>query len=428
MSGFLGLRSTNDWVADQRPKNWRETILYLFPNGEAPLTALTALMKSEKTDDPQFYWWSKKLPDMRAAVTGVYTDSALTTAYVSGATAGTKLYFKMSLDDVKNFRVGMQVVARVSSDLDVDVNGKVTARSENGANSYVEVTLLEDDDNSTSNDLSSADTLIVVSSISEEGAETPEALLYDPVKYFNYTQIVRTPLKLTRTARKTRLRTGDAYKEAKRECLQIHSIMLERMWLFSIPTENVGTAGEPERTTAGLFYWARQYAPQNFKDYKKDVTAGTSWLSGGDDWLDSALEQYFRYATQPIGFAGSGAVLGLQKLAKNSGTMYFEPEADFGYGIKVNGLISSFGEIPIKTHPLLSQEPTLRNTIIFVEPRNLVYRFIDDTMFVGQDKELGYSSSGKRVDATVEEFLTEAGMEYHHAETIMVLNNVGQDA
>ena len=426
MSGFLGLRSTNDWVQDQRPKNWRETILYLWPNGKAPLTALTAIMASEKTDDPEFYWWSKKLPDMRATVTGVYTDSALTTAYVSGATAGTKLYFKMSANDVKNFRVGMQVIARVSSDLSVDVNGKVTARAENGANSYVEVTLLEDDDNSTTKDLSDTDVLLVVSSISEEGGETPESLLYDPTKFRNYTQIVRTSLKLTRTARKTRLRTGDSYKEAKRECLEIHSVMLEKMWLFSIPTENTGTGGEPERTTGGVFYWGRQYAPQNVKDYKVDKT-GTTWLSGGDDWIDEALEQYFRYATDPIGFAGSGAVLGLQKLAKNKGTMYFEPEADFGYGLKVNGLVSSFGEVPIKTHPLLSQEPTLRNTIVFVEPRNMRYRYIDDTMFVSQKEELGRSSSGKRVDATIEEFLTEAGMEYHFPETIMILQNVGVD-
>lgn len=53
MSGFLGMRGTGDWVTDQRPKNWRETILFLYPNGTAPLTAIMSKMKSEKTDDPQ---------------------------------------------------------------------------------------------------------------------------------------------------------------------------------------------------------------------------------------------------------------------------------------------------------------------------------------------------------------------------------------
>ena len=70
---FLGMRGTGDWVTDQRTKNWREAILYEYPNGSAPLTAILAKLKSERTDDPEFYWWTKTLPTQRAAVTGVYT-------------------------------------------------------------------------------------------------------------------------------------------------------------------------------------------------------------------------------------------------------------------------------------------------------------------------------------------------------------------
>ena len=51
---FLGMRGTGDWVADQRPKSWREFILYEYPNGSAPLTAITAKLKSEQIDDPEF--------------------------------------------------------------------------------------------------------------------------------------------------------------------------------------------------------------------------------------------------------------------------------------------------------------------------------------------------------------------------------------
>lgn len=50
---FLGMRGNDDWVADQRPKNWREQILYLYPNGQAPLTAILSMLSSEKVDDPQ---------------------------------------------------------------------------------------------------------------------------------------------------------------------------------------------------------------------------------------------------------------------------------------------------------------------------------------------------------------------------------------
>ena len=48
MAGFLGMRGSGDFtVSGQRPKNWREMILYLYPNGDAPLTAILAKMASD---------------------------------------------------------------------------------------------------------------------------------------------------------------------------------------------------------------------------------------------------------------------------------------------------------------------------------------------------------------------------------------------
>ena len=52
MAAVAGLRGTGDWGTDERPKNFRELILWRDPNGEAPLTALMAKMRKESTDDP----------------------------------------------------------------------------------------------------------------------------------------------------------------------------------------------------------------------------------------------------------------------------------------------------------------------------------------------------------------------------------------
>ena len=148
MSAFLGMRGNGDWAADQRPKNWREAILYLYPNGSMPLTAIMSKMKSEKTDDPQFYWWTKLLPSQAATVTGVYTDAALSSAYVSGGVAGSVLYIKMVAADIIHFREGHTVLLRDASDFTTDVVAKVTTVASNGVNSYIAVKLLEADDNS----------------------------------------------------------------------------------------------------------------------------------------------------------------------------------------------------------------------------------------------------------------------------------------
>jgi len=50
---FLGMRGNGDWATDQRPKNWREGILFLFPNGDSPLNAILSKMGSEKVNDPE---------------------------------------------------------------------------------------------------------------------------------------------------------------------------------------------------------------------------------------------------------------------------------------------------------------------------------------------------------------------------------------
>lgn len=110
---FLGMRATNDFTVDgQRPKNWRETLLRLYPNGKAPLTALTALMKTEKTDDPEYNWFCKVLPTQAATLTGVYTDSGLTTEVAATTTTGTALYLKMAEQEAKQFIPSHTVLIR----------------------------------------------------------------------------------------------------------------------------------------------------------------------------------------------------------------------------------------------------------------------------------------------------------------------------
>jgi hypothetical protein len=432
MAGFLGMRGTGDWATDQRPKNWRETILFLYPNGSAPLTALLSKMKSEKVDDPQYYWWTKMLATQTGTITGIYTDIALSAAVGDASVAGATIYVKMAEADADKFRVGHQVLLRYSSDYTVDVNGKVTAVVKNGASSYLAVYLLEADDNSTTYGLSDADVALIIGNINSEGAAMPEAISYDPLKWYNYTQIFRTPLEITRTARLTRLRTGDAYREMKREALELHSIEMEKAFLWSIATEGTGSNGKPERTTMGLVpaingagtpAGGTSGTVDNFAlnaDY-----AGSTWLAGGEEWLDEQLEVMFRYGSrEKLCFCGSGALLGINQLVKNVGQFAFNPSTK-AYGIKVVEWHTPFGMINLVTHPLFSYEATTRNSMVIFEPANLRYRYITDTTFYSEKEK--QNTGWTRVDGTKEEFLTECGLEFHHPAGWGYLNGVGLD-
>ncbi len=421
MAGFLGMRGTGDWATDERPLNWRQGILRLYPNGTAPLTAILSKMGEEKVDDPQFHWWTKSLATQRASVTNVFTDAALTTPLAVAGTDGQTLYVQMIEADADQLRAGHQVLLRDASDNTVDVNAKITAVVKSGASSYATVKLLEADDNSSNNNLTSCDVLLVIGSINPEGGAIPDAIAYDPLKLFNYTQIFRTPLEITRTARRTRLRTADAYQEAKREALELHSIELEKAFLWSIRTETTGANGKPERTTLGLIPSIRDNASGNVVDFTQDSDySGDSWLTSGEEWLDKTLEVIFRFGSmEKLAFVGSGALLGINRLAKTGAQINIKPR-QMDFGIKVAEWITPFGSIFMKTHPLFSYEETNRNAMVIFEPKLLKYKYIDDTIFK-KDQE------AKGTDGSKDEYITECGLEFHHSTAMGYLTGLNTD-
>jgi hypothetical protein len=87
--------------------------------------------------------------------------------------------------------------------------------------------------------------------------------------------------------------------------------------------------------------------------------------------------------------------------------------------------VTPFGIINLKRHPLFSYEATNRNTMLVIEPQDLVYRYITDTTFIDDPdkKNTGYAW----VDGTKEAYLTECGLELHHPKKFGYLNGFGSD-
>jgi hypothetical protein len=429
---FLGMRGTGDWVADQRPLNWREQIMYLYPNGSAPLTAILSMMGSESVDDPQFHWWTQEQTAVGGAVSGVFTLPDLSAAYAGGGVIGDVLYVRVTTTLANRIREGHQILLRDASDYAVDVVGKVTGVARGTLISVLSVKLLEADDNSTTHDLQNCDTFKIIGNINPEGGEMPDAIALNPTKVYNLTQIFRTPLSMTRTALKTKLRTPEQRQKAKAEALEMHSWEMELAFLWGIRTENIGDNGKPERTTMGVINFIRQYAAANCDDYSLNPAyAGIDWnaAGGGDTWLKNMLEQIFRYgASEKLVLCGSGFLLGLDALATAGAQINVQPGQKV-YGMEITKWLTPFGTINMKTHPLFSYDATTRNMGIVLEPKELTYRYIDDTTFYGESSQKTHTEGygQRRVDGINEEFLTEAGLEFGLAQKCGLLNGVGLD-
>jgi hypothetical protein len=430
---FLGMRGTGDWVANQRPTNWREQILYLYPNGMAPLTAILSMLGSSSVDDPLFNWWTQTQSSVGGALAGIFTLPDLSVAYAGGGVAGDTIYVQITTVLGNRIREGHQILLRDADDYRVDVVGKVIGVTRGAVNSVLAVRLLEADDNSPDNDLQTADTFKIIGNINPEGGEMPDAIALNPVQVYNYTQIFRTPLSITRTARKTRLRTGDQYQKAKSEALEMHSWEMELAFLWGIMTQNIGDNGKPERTTQGVINFIRQYAPLNCDDYTLNPAyAGESWLDEGQIWLKNMLELVFRYgATEKLCLCGSGFLLGIDALASSimGGNITQLLPGQKTYGMDIKEWVTPFGTIHLKTHPLFSFDATTRNMGILLEPKEMEYRYIDDTAFYGENSSKSHPEGygQRRVDGTNEEYLTEAGLEFGLPQKCGILNGVGLD-
>jgi hypothetical protein len=207
---------------------------------------------------------------------------------------------------------------------------------------------------------------------------------------------------------------------------------MEMSMLWGIRTSNVGSGdGKPERTTQGIVSFIKENASANVVDYRTNATyADTTWLNGGETWLDTYLEQLFRYGSgEKLVLAGSGAILGINQLIKNNNNiqMAMTPKT-MAYGINVWEWVTPFGTIFMKTHPLFSYDSTTRNMMVLLEPKDLKFKYITDTTFYGEKgKTTGEGNNSNRIDGTKEEFLTEGGLEMHWPIKCGIANGVGLD-
>lgn len=430
---FQGMRGAGDFLANEEVENWRQGVLRLFPNGMTPLTAITALMGSEATTNVIYHWNTKTLPTQRAAITGVYTNNTLGTAYsgTGGGVIGTVLHLKVATEvEAKRFRTGHQVLIRLSTDHTIDVTAEVKGIVLNGASSYITVSLLEADDNGTvtaSQNISDCDTLLIIGNVNADGGTRPTSISYLPTAYQGQCQIFRTALDLTRRAMKTTLRTGDAYQEAKLDALQDHTLEMEKAWLFSQEYTGVGDNGKPVTTTRGIIPFLKLYAPDNVVDYTQDTDySGKTWLQGGEQWMDEMIQLLFKDGNVEgrLVFCGDGALAGINRLVKATGGMTLTPKMT-SWGIGVTEWYTVFGTINLKTHPLFSFEETNRYSMLSIVPQNIKYRYIDDTEFYEDNQYKKGGGDGK--DAISEEWLTDAGLEFHWPTMCGYFNGVGQD-
>lgn len=401
---IAGLRGTGDWGVDERPKNFREYILWRNPNGGAPLTAFMSKMKSEGVDDPQFNWWEEELNVVRITTdTTVYatTDTTLTVTATGGASsdmggynlvAGDVLLVEKAMPN-NAYSHELIMVSSVTNNTTV-----VVVRGVAG---------------STAVPIAASTKLTKIGNSYEEGTTSPGATTRNPTKMYNFVQIFKTAYRITNTAKKTKLRTGDPLKNDKKRKMFDHSSALEMAFLFGKRYETTGAGGKPLRFTGGLLWALAQYASTRITAFSTTVTETT---------LLNAIYPIWDYNTdagaERICFAGNGALNTLNQIAKaNSSTRINFDGYITMYGMRLQRWIFPQGEVYIRTHPLFNTHSLFTNDMMVIDPSCIRYRYMRDT--APQD-----NIQAPDADEQKGQWLTEAGVELQHAKTMCYLANL----
>ena len=389
----LGQRSTDDWADGERPKSWRESIVYLFPNGDSPLTALLSRMPPVATTDPEHSWWDKTLAPGEVVVASISANIITLDENAKLLPKGTLL-----------FNNSTSQTYRVASDPDSET--AVT----------IEANCLETP--TTARTTVAADhVLTIVGSAQKEGDGVPTAVGTNPVKRKNYTQIVRTSLSMTRTAMMTNLRTGEAYRNAQIEALQLHSKAMEMASLSRTPATELASGGDPIRTMAGIQRMLIAWAPDN------NVSGATFTEAKVQEWISNA----FVFGRDPklmfVGVHGELQFIRLGNAGPGGKGQFNYESGDTVWGVKMQEFKGS-GTCKMVKHPLFFHHKTFLDKVsLILDLSQIKYATLrgKDVVFVKHRQSPG-------ADGRIDEFLVEMTMEMHHAVTHYRIYSLGDFA
>ena len=362
MALISGIFNTNLNPAELNAKSFAGTILRLFPNGSAPLFALTSQAGKSKAKASTHGYFSKTLTFVKTTASAA--DAAGVTNLSVASSAGmTVSMVLMNTRTRENYRV-----TAIPDATHVTVTrafGRVVA----AANII-------------------GDNLICVGTAFMEGSDRPVARQLSTVYIPNYTQIFRNAWGLTDTARASLAEMGYSnIAESRKDCSMFHSIDAESAILFGQP--KMDTLGsQPLHATQGIIDAIYQYAPSNVN------AAGPTT---NYDQLVALVEEAWTYSTDAsnpkmrAGFCDSTGMKVMHQIARLSGEVEIM-QSETSFGMQFTKFKFYKGEINLIEHPLMNALQTAATgTLLVMDLPALKLAYMDGRDTIAEE----YNINGK---------------------------------
>ena len=310
--------------AELNARSFAAQILRRFPNGTAPMFAMTSQSGKSRAKSSTHGYFSKTMTFLviTMGTTALVGDTTLTFPSTAGIVSGMVFMNQRTLENVRVTAVNSATVVAVTRAF-----GRVAAAAVNNGDKWIQA-----------------------GTAYEEGSNRPTARRLDTQYIPNYTQIFRNAWALTDTARASYAEMGISnIAENKNDCAMFHSTDIESAILYGQAIMN--TAGAtPIHATQGVIDALRQYASGNV-----NAAGATTTFNQ----LVTLVESAFFYSTNlgnaksRTAFCDNTAMKVMNQIGRASGQIQMTTK-ETKFGMKYVEFEFYLGTLELVIHPLLN--------------------------------------------------------------------------
>lgn len=352
----VGVFNTSVLTQDLAKKSFAGMITRLMPNGTAPLFGMTSMLGEETAVAIEHGFFTKTMlfPQMTLSAGGqLAADTQFTVLSTANIIPGMILRVDSTGENV--------LVNSVPDATHVNVTraiGNVAA-----ANIAASINLYQ------------------VGNAFEEASIRPNALIINPVRITNLTQIYRNTWAISDSIRATQMIAGDTnIAESRQDCAAFHAADIEKALFFGQKFQGTRN-GQPFRTmdglvsiTGNLSYYPSSYAAANVNA----AGATTNYTQ-----LEGFLDPVFNQATDPkvanerVLFVGGSAHKVINNIGRLNGT-YYIADGQTSWGLQFGTFKTTRGTFRVIEHPLFNTNASWSKMAVAVDLSTFRLAYLGD--------------------------------------------------
>jgi len=341
-----GIFTSANLPVDFAKKSFAGMITRLMPMGQAPLFGMTAMLPSETAVQTEHGFFTKTMLFPELTLGGAGIPGAGDTVLGVVSTTNILPGMLMRVDSTGEQILVDAIISATTVRVQRGIGTVAAAAAGAGVKIYQ------------------------TGSAFEESSTRPNALVINPVRITNLTQILRNTWAVSDSVRATLVIAGETnVAESKMDGAAFHAVDIEKNLFWGQKFQGTRN-GQPFRTMDGLINIVSTLA--NYPPSYAAVNVTTAGATTNYTQLQNALEPLFNQSTDPkvgnerVLFVGGGARRVINDIGRLNGT-YQLVDGMTGYGLQFQSFKTARGTFRMIEHPLFNSNASWAKMAVAID-------------------------------------------------------------